>query len=82
MGEAGEVKENTGATIESYESRTAHFLYRRLQGEQLSLQHSVFATTLAGWCIGQPERHDPSIRRPHRDTRSVAFPLKEYPYHF
>ncbi|KAK4840433.1 hypothetical protein QYF36_008697 [Acer negundo] len=39
--------------IESYESRMAHFLYLlRLQGEQLSLQHCVFATTLACWCIG------------------------------
>ena len=52
-GRLSEKKEYTGATIESYELRTAHFLYLlRLQGEQLSLQHSVFATTPAGWCIG------------------------------
>ena len=80
-GRLSEIKEYTGATIESYESRTAHFLYLlRLQGEQLSLQHSVFATTPAGWCIGLtvigPRSMTLRLERPiSRDTRSVAFPF-------
>ena len=43
-----------------------------------SLQHSVFATTLAGWCIGltviSPRGMTLRLERSiSRDTRSVAF---------
>ncbi len=80
-GRLSKKKEYTGTTIESYESRTAHFLYMlRLQGEQLGLKHSVFATTPAGWCIGLTVIGPRGItlrleRLISRDTRSVAFPF-------
>lgn len=80
-GRLSEIKKETGATREFYESRTAHFQYLlRLQGEQLSLQHSVFATTPAGWCIDLtvigPRGMTLRLERPiSRDTRSVAFPF-------
>ena len=88
MGEAGKVKENTGATIESYESRAAHFLYLLcLQGEQLSLQHSVFATTLADWCIGLtvrgPRGMTLRLERPYLVTRGAwHFLFLLSPYNF
>ncbi|KAL5798329.1 hypothetical protein ACOSQ2_003149 [Xanthoceras sorbifolium] len=51
--------------------------------EQLSLQHSVFATTPAGWCIGLtvigPRGMTLRLERPisRGDTRSVAFPFRK-----
>ena len=61
-------KEYTGATIESFESRTAHFLYLlRIQGEQLTAQRVRHHT---GWLVHWPyrnraEKYDPSIITPH-----------------
>lgn len=72
-------KKYTGATIESYESRTAHFLYLlRIQGEQLTAQRVRHHT---GWLVHWPyrnraEKYDPSIITPHiswHAERGISF---------